>query len=204
MTGSTVALVGAGTCTIAADQSGSTAYAAAAQVQQSFTVGLAAQAIAFTSVPPVAAAAGGAGYTVAAVATSGLAVAFSLDPASTGICSITGAAVSLLADGTCTIFADQAGDSGTRPPSGSRRASRSARVPQARAPQTISFTTTVPTAAATGGSYTPAASASSGLPDHVRGRAGECRGVCPLRWNGVLRRDGHVHRARRPGGQREL
>ena len=110
VTGSTVALVGAGTCTIAADQSGSTAYAAAAQVQQSFTVGLAAQAIAFTSVPPAPAAAGGAGYTVAAVATSGLTVTFSLAPASSGICSVAGTAVSLLADGTCTVFADQAGD----------------------------------------------------------------------------------------------
>ena len=134
-------------------------------MQQSFTVGLAAQAIALTSVPPVAAAAGGAVYTVAAVATSGLAVAFSLDPASTGICSITGRSQSRCwADGTCTIFADQAGDSGH---AAAVRVAQSFTIgagPASTSPQTISFTTTVPTAAATGGSYTPAASASSGLP----------------------------------------
>jgi hypothetical protein len=164
VTASTVTLVGAGTCTVAADQSGSTAYAPAAQVQQSFTVGLAAQAIAFTSVPPVPATAGGAGYTVAAAATSGLAVAFSLDPASVGICSVTGAAVSLLADGTCTIFADQAGDAGHAAASRVAQSFTIGTGPASTSPQTISFTTASPSAAATGGSYTPAASASSGLP----------------------------------------
>jgi hypothetical protein len=164
VSGSTVALVGPGTCTVSADQSGSTSYAPADQVQQSFTVGLAAQAIAFTSVPPVPAAAGGAGYTVGAAATSGLAVALSIDPASSGICSITGAVVSLLADGTCSILADQAGDA-THAAAG--RVVQSFTIgagPAVTSPQTISFTTQAPAAAVTGGSYTPAASASSGLP----------------------------------------
>ena len=164
VTGSTVALVGAGTCTIAADQSGSTAYAPAAQVQQSFSVGLEVQAITFTSVPPVPATAGGAAYTIAAVASSGLTVTFSLAPASSGICSVTGAVVSLLADGTCTIFGDQAGDAAH---AAAGRVTQSFTIgagPASTSPQTISFTTAAPGAASTGGSYTPAASASSGLP----------------------------------------
>jgi hypothetical protein len=179
VTGSAVALVGAGTCTIAADQSGSTAYAPAASVQQSFVVSLAAQAISFTSVPPAPAAAGGADYSVAAAATSGLPVTFSLAPASAGICLVTGAAVSLLADGTCTIFADQAGAAGH---AAAARVAQSFTIgsgPASTSPQTISFTTTAPTAAATGGSYTVAASASSGLPVSYA-IAPASAGVCAL------------------------
>ena len=204
VTGSTVALLGAGTCTIVADQSGSTAYAPAAQVQQSFSIALAAQAITFTSVPPVPAAAGGTAYTIAAVASSGLTVTFSLAPASSGICSVTGAAVSLLADGTCTIFGRpvwRCGARGRRPghpelhdrcrsgehePAddqlhhcgagrrGDRRELHARCVRQLRAA------------------------------DHLRRRSDECGRLRPLRGSRVLRRDRHLQGASRPGGQREL
>jgi hypothetical protein len=97
------------------------------------------------------------------VATSGLTVTFSLDPASVGICSVTGAAVSLLADGTCTVFADQAGNSAYAAASRVAQSFTIGAGPASTSPQTISFTTAAPTTAATGGSYTPAASASSGL-----------------------------------------
>jgi hypothetical protein len=163
VTGSTVSLIGAGICTIAADQSGSTAYAPAAQVQQSFAVSRSAQAIAFTSVPPAPAAAGAADYAVAAAATSGLPVAFSLDPASSGICSVSGSAVTLLADGTCTIRADQSGDAAYTAASQVVQSFTIGSGPASTSPQTISFTTPAPAAATTGGSYTPLASASSGL-----------------------------------------
>lgn len=51
---------------------------------------------------------GDATFSVAATASSGLAVAFS--SATTGVCSVTGSTVAILTAGTCTINADQAGD----------------------------------------------------------------------------------------------
>ena len=194
VTGSTVALVGAGTCTIAADQSGSTAYAAAAQVQQSFTVGLAAQAITFTSVPPVPAAAGGAGYTIAAVATSGLTVTFSIAPASSGICSVAGAAVSLLADGTCTVFADQAGDAAHA--AASRVAAElhdRCRSRRARARRRSASRRRRPAAAVDRRRLHACGVRQLGPAGRLRGRPDERRRVRPLRRGRVVRRDGHVH-----------
>ena len=47
MSGSTVSLVGAGTCTINANQAGNGSYQAAPQVQQSFTVSRGTQTITF-------------------------------------------------------------------------------------------------------------------------------------------------------------
>jgi PKD repeat protein len=66
------------------------------------------QTISFTSTPPSPAVAGGPAYTVAAATTSGLAVSFT--SASPSVCSVSGATVSFLAAGTCTIQAEQAGD----------------------------------------------------------------------------------------------
>lgn len=113
MSGSTVSLVGVGTCTIDADQAGDANYAPAPTAAQSFSVaGLAAQKITFTSTPPSKATVGGS-YIVSATASSGLPVTFS--SATPSICTVSGssgssATVSFLAAGTCTIEADQAGD----------------------------------------------------------------------------------------------
>src|SRR6185436_4357112 len=68
------------------------------------------QTITFTSTNPSPVHAGDADYTPTATATSGLAVVFSLDAASTG-CSISSGVVSFTEAGTCVIDADQAGDS---------------------------------------------------------------------------------------------
>ena len=68
-----------------------------------------AQSIAFTSTPPAAATVGDT-YDVKATASSGLAVAFSIDAASSAVCTIAAATVSFTAPGTCTIDANQAGD----------------------------------------------------------------------------------------------
>ncbi|HVK73877.1 MAG TPA: hypothetical protein VM734_11185, partial [Kofleriaceae bacterium] len=108
--GATVSFLAAGTCVINADQAGDARYEPAPQVQQSFAVALAAQTITFTSTAPAAAVVGGATYTVTATATSGLPVAFTIDPAAAEVCSITGATVSFLTGGTCVINADQPGD----------------------------------------------------------------------------------------------
>jgi len=106
--GSTVSFVGAGTCTLNADQAGSADYLAAAQVQQSFAVTKNDQTITFTSTAPSGATAGGSTYTVTATATSGLTVVFS--SATSSVCSVSGSTVSFLAAGTCTINADQSGN----------------------------------------------------------------------------------------------
>ena len=66
------------------------------------------QSIAFTSSAPSSAAVGGS-YTVAATATSGLAVSYSLNATSTG-CALAGTTVTFVGPGTCRIDADQAGD----------------------------------------------------------------------------------------------
>jgi hypothetical protein len=90
----------------ATDSQGTPATAIGATV--SGTIAKGTQSISFTSTAPAATVPGPV-YTVAAVATSGLNVSFSLDAASTG-CALAGAAVTFTGPGTCVINADQAGD----------------------------------------------------------------------------------------------
>jgi hypothetical protein len=162
VTGSTVSLVGSGTCTILADQPGDASYEGAPQEQQSFVVGLSPQAISFNSSPPAAPTVSGPAYTVVASASSGLAVSFSLTASSAGVCSLSGSTVSFVGAGTCTINADQAGN-GSYQAAASVQQSFAVTAPSPSA-QTISFTSSAPGAAVVGGSpYTVAAAASSGL-----------------------------------------
>src|SRR5579864_3252388 len=162
LAGATVSFVGTGTCTILADQGGNGSYQAAAQVQQSFPVGLTSQSISFTSTPPAGAVVGDPSYTVSATASSGLAVTFTAAPSSAGVCTVSGTSVSLVGAGTCTIDANQAGN-------GSYQAA--AQVQQtfvistpSVSVQSITFTSTPPSGATPGGAtYTVTAAASSGL-----------------------------------------
>ena len=157
--GSTIAFVGVGTCTVRADQAGGLSFLAAAQVQQSFAVGKAPQTVSFSSAAPGAAVFGGPDYTVAASASSGLAVSLSVDPGSAAVCSLAGSSVSLLGAGTCVVLADQAGDAVFQPAAQAQQA-----FAVAKASQTVSFTSSAPAGAAFGGpGYTVAATASSGL-----------------------------------------
>jgi hypothetical protein len=94
-----------GTCTIDANQAGNSAYAAAPQVQQSFSV-LTAQTITFAN---PGAQTVGAPLTLMATASSGLTVTFT--SATTSICTVSGTTASFIASGTCTIDANQAGNS---------------------------------------------------------------------------------------------
>jgi hypothetical protein len=107
-TGSTIALVGAGTCTVVAAQTGDSKYAAALSVQQSFAVTQVAQTITFGALAnrPLAQ----SPATVTATATSGLPVTFTSKSAK--VCTAggaNGATISLLTKGTCKIQANQAG-----------------------------------------------------------------------------------------------
>ena len=71
---------------------------------------LISQTITFTSTPPANAAIGGTPYTVTADASSGLPVTFSIDPASSAVCAISGNTVSFTGPGSCVILADQPGN----------------------------------------------------------------------------------------------
>ena len=107
-------IVGAGTCTVNANQGGNGSYLAAPQVQQSFTVARAPQTITITSTPPPVDK-HSPPYTITATATSGLAVTFSIAPASAAICSISGASVSFKKHGDCIVRANQAGSANYLP-----------------------------------------------------------------------------------------
>ncbi|HZQ61861.1 MAG TPA: FG-GAP-like repeat-containing protein, partial [Casimicrobiaceae bacterium] len=106
VSGSTVTIIAGGTCTIQAQQAGNTIYAAAPAVNQSFAIAKAAQTIAFGALTNRTL--GAAPFTVSATASSGLTVGFS--SVTTSICTVSGTTVTLVAAGTCTIRAAQAGN----------------------------------------------------------------------------------------------
>ncbi len=106
--GEKVSFVTAGTCTIKADQAGGANWNAATSVERSFTIAKSNQTITFNALAekpldqsPVA---------LTATATSGLTVSYASK--TTSICTVSGAngeTVGLIATGTCTIKANQAG-----------------------------------------------------------------------------------------------
>ena len=180
VSGTTVTPLGAGICTILADQAGSAGYHPAAQAQQSFAIGRASQAISFASMPPVPAAVAGPDYVIAASSSSGLPVSFAAAPASAGICSVSGTAVSLDGAGTCTVVASQGGNAVYDPADPVQQSFTVGPGAPTLSPQTISFTSTAPGAAVVGGTaYTVGAAASSGLAV-VFTLASASAGVCTL------------------------
>jgi hypothetical protein len=154
VSGNTVTLVAAGTCTIRASQSGNTTYAAAPNVDQSFAINaLLAQTITFA---PPGSQPFGALFTVSATATSGSAVSFA--SLTSNVCVLNGATVTTIAVGTCMIRASQAGDATY---AAAPNVDRSVSV--VAAAQTISFLP-LPNMALDGSPIELRASASSGLP----------------------------------------
>jgi hypothetical protein len=105
--GGIVHLTGAGSCTVKADQAGDADYNAAPQVQRTFTVNKANQAIQIGTNAP-SSAGYGAGFTVAATGGgSGNPVTYG----SSGVCTNTGPNFTMTsATGTCTVTYDQAGN----------------------------------------------------------------------------------------------
>jgi hypothetical protein len=73
------------------------------------------QTVEFTSQAPTAATVGGPSYHVTAAASSGLPVTLAIDPASGGVCTLSGSTVSFIGTGTCTIDATQPGSGGLGP-----------------------------------------------------------------------------------------
>jgi hypothetical protein len=96
---------GTGTCTVEYDQAGNANYNAAPQLSETTTAQRAGQTITFGALPDRTV--GNPDFTVAATATSGLAVSF----AASGQCTVAGTTVHLTGAGSCTITASQGGDS---------------------------------------------------------------------------------------------
>ena len=108
----TVTLVAVGTCTIQATQAGNTNFAAATPDNQSFQV---TQGIETDSVrlPLETRRSGRQPFAVSATATSGLAVSFTSTTST--VCTVSGTTVTLVAVGTCTIQANQSGNTNWAP-----------------------------------------------------------------------------------------
>lgn len=105
----TVSIEGAGECQLTASQSGNVSYSPAAPILRTFTVEKASQSIAFTAIAdrtfssaPVTLNASGA-----------LPVTFT--SATTDVCTVAGASVTMIRAGICTITASQSGDSNFLP-----------------------------------------------------------------------------------------
>ncbi|TWG92001.1 hypothetical protein L615_007500000110 [Nocardioides sp. J9] len=112
--GATISFVGAGTCTITADQAGDTYHSAAAQATQTFTVAKDTQVVTFS---PAATADAGTTATLSATASSGLTtITFSTSSPAT-VCTVTGTQVSYVGVGTCVLTATQPGDANHAPAS---------------------------------------------------------------------------------------
>jgi hypothetical protein len=111
LSGSTVSFAAPGSCVIDANQAGNGSYEPAAQAQQTFTVSKGTQSIKFSTTPPKEPLVSGAGYSVAASASSGLPVTLTIDASAKSVCSLSGSTVSFAKAGICVVDATQAGNS---------------------------------------------------------------------------------------------
>jgi hypothetical protein len=146
VSGASVHMTGAGSCTITASQAGDDNYDAAPDVPQEFSIAKASQTVSFDALADKTF--GDGDFDVSASASSGLAVSF----AASGDCSVSGATVHITGAGSCTITASQGGnDDYNAAPD----------VPQtftiAKADQGISISTSAPASEVYGGSFTVAA-----------------------------------------------
>ena len=151
--GNIATLLKIGTCKIQATQPGNANYKAATPVNQTFSVTQGAQTITFgaLSSQPY----GTAPFTLSATASSGLTVRYA--STTTTVCTVSGATVTLLKSGKCTIRASQAGNANW---AAATPVTQSFQV--TKASQTITFPS-LPSVPLSTGSITVSATASSGL-----------------------------------------
>ena len=108
VSGSTLSIVGVGTCTVTANQAGDADYLAATAVQKSFTISQASNSISFAAAPTgLVFGEVGQTRTVSATATSGT-VSYSTSSSACSVNSSTGL-VTILSAGSCTINASASG-----------------------------------------------------------------------------------------------
>lgn len=105
ISGQTVSLVGAGTCTIGASQGGNTNYLASLTATLQFAVAKASQTITFPAVVPNTY--GNAAFAISATSTSNSVVTFT--STTTSVCTVSGTTVTMASYGICTITASQLG-----------------------------------------------------------------------------------------------
>jgi hypothetical protein len=105
LSGTTVHVTGAGSCTANASQPGDANYNTAADVPQTFAIAKASQTIAFAALKKKTY--GVANFRVHATASSGFAVRF----AASGRCTVRGTTIHLTGPGSCKVTASQPGDS---------------------------------------------------------------------------------------------
>jgi ribosomal protein S11 len=153
VSGTTITLKTVGTCGLEASQAGNSDYAAAPNVWGHFSITLSTQTITF---PAISAKTYGTPVALSATASSGLPVTFTSTTST--VCTVSGTSATLLATGTCTIKATQAGnvDYAAAP-----AVSQSFTVNKAA--QTITLPT-IPTTTLATGTVTEVATSSSGLP----------------------------------------
>ena len=118
------------------------------------------QTIKFTSTAPSNARVGGASYTVAAIASSGLPVTFS--SGSPSVCTVSGSTVAFVGAGTCVVDANQSGDSSYAPAPQASQSFAVAAAPKSPKPN-VTTTPTSPSTASGSGSKTNGSSSISPL-----------------------------------------
>ena len=153
--GTTVTVVSAGTCTVAADQAGDANWAAAAQALQNVAIGKGSNPIAFPAQAARVYVSGGT-FAISPVATAASGLAVSYSSLATAVCTVTGSTVTIVSAGTCTVAADQAGDANWAPATQATQV-----VVIGQAANTITFAD--PGVQAVGAPLTLSASATSGL-----------------------------------------
>ncbi len=193
--GTTVSYVANGTCTIRADQAGNATYNAAPQVTQGFTVAKGNQTIAFGTLADKAL--GDPDFGISATASSGLAVTFT--SATAPVCTVSGTTVHIVAAGTCTIDADQAGNASWN--AAPQVAQGFTVTAAAKLDQTISFGA-LADKRPDQFPVTVAATASSGLPVTFTSATPAVCTVAGTTVSYVANR--HLHHPGRPGRQRDL
>ncbi|MBL8513086.1 MAG: hypothetical protein JNJ55_03770, partial [Betaproteobacteria bacterium] len=111
VSGTTVTIVAAGTCTLAANQAGNANYTAAAQQTQGVTITQASQTITFNAqATPSRTFVPGGTFAIAPVATASSNLGVTHSSLTPGVCTVSGTTVTIVAVGTCTLAADQPGN----------------------------------------------------------------------------------------------
>lgn len=121
--GATVSFTGLGTCVIEFTQAGNDVYAPADPVDLTITVilrppagggggggGGGPQSQVITVVPPSTTPSVGGTVVLSATSSSGLPVAYAVDPTSSGVCTLSGTTLSFTSVGTCVVDLSQPGD----------------------------------------------------------------------------------------------
>jgi len=109
VSGATVHLTGAGSCTITASQPGGGGYPAATSVSRTLSIAKASQTITFATLANKTY--GNPDFAVSASASSGLPVSF----AASASCTVSGSTVHITSPGSCTITASQLGNANYNP-----------------------------------------------------------------------------------------